>query len=214
MLQFTKDFEFIGDYSGPYAILSHTWEKDEKAGYDKIRQFCRLAAVDGFSHGWVDTCCIDKASSAELSEAINSMFRWYKHVTRCYVYLADVPDCQGAEINDVHVKWQKLSPVDHPFFRSRWFSRGWTLQELIAPFDLHFYSSTWTAVAAKKDIVYPLSRITGIGYHVLKNGDLSYVPVSERMRWASLRSTTRIEDTAYSLLGTFEVNLPLLYGEG
>ncbi|KAK0625085.1 heterokaryon incompatibility protein-domain-containing protein, partial [Bombardia bombarda] len=219
--------EFTGDYNGQYAILSHTWEEGEvslqdmllvakdvhltspeaqtviaKAGYRKIKEFARVAAADGFSHVWADTCCIDKTSSAELSEAINSMFRWYKNGARCYVYLADVPD--GWD-DGLEAAW---------LLSGRWFTRGWTLQELIAPADLVFYSSTWTLGPTKEDIITTISQITGIDVKTLATGDCSSISVADRMRWASMRATTRIEDMAYCLLGIFDVNMPMLYGEG
>ncbi|KAM7198365.1 HET domain containing protein [Rhypophila sp. PSN 637] len=218
--------EFPDDYSGPYAILSHTWEHGEisyqamqaaspaspwqgaaikkKPGYQKICNFARVAAADGFEYMWVDTCCIDKSSSAELSEAINSMFRWYKKATRCYVYLADVP-----------LENRVLKPHAGPLpgVWSRWYTRGWTLQELIAPKDLVFYYSDWSPAFKKATELKLLSKITGIPRSVLETGDCSSISVADKMRWAANRTTTRAEDMAYCLLGIFDVNMPLLYGE-
>ncbi|KAK3689198.1 hypothetical protein B0T22DRAFT_480415 [Podospora appendiculata] len=248
--------EFMGDYHGRYAILSHTWEKDEvsfqdmtliandqspdsdktktKAGYQKVAAFAKAAAADGFSRVWVDTCCIDKSSSAELSEAINSMFRWYSKASRCYVYLADVPDGWEASLPHAfehhdhggalltvdipaHLRrmpWPVRGAVDHSFYQSRWFTRGWTLQELLAPVDVVFYSSAWTRGPTKTDLIEHLGRITGIPHAALETGDCSAVSIADRMRWALARETTRVEDTAYCLLGIFDVNMPMLYGEG
>ena len=207
-----------------YAILSHTWESGEevqfdefrsrtargKKGWQKIEKTCQLAIEDGFDLAWVDTCCIDKKSSAELSEAINSMFPWYQWSGVCYVYLADFEvSCPRADLSC-----------------SRWFTRGWTLQELIAPTRVLFFDSMWKFIGRKNglgkesSLITELSLITGIEQGVLEcshdhlESALEEVPVARKMSWASERRTTRIEDMAYSLLGIFGINLPLLYGEG
>ncbi|KAI0447192.1 HET-domain-containing protein [Xylaria telfairii] len=224
--------EFIGDNIPPYAILSHTWGEDEvlfqdlsspghkkKLGYKKIRGCCEQAIRDDFDFVWVDTCCIDKRSSAELSEAINSMFRWYGEAKACYVYLADVdwPDNLGEPYST--------------FRNSKWFTRGWTLQELIAPVNLIFFDKKWkTIFNVDKDQVLIISKtgtdakvveeITGIKLwyrYSMQSVDeykLNKVPVATKLSWASQRHTTRIEDIAYCLLGLLDVNMPLLYGEG
>ena len=151
---------------------------------------------------WIDTCCIDKSSSAELSEAINSMFRWYEKAGVCYAYLSDVPALSLSE-----------SPYDEksPFRRSKWFTRGWTLQELLAPINVDFYDQSWSYVGSKGTKLDQLLReITGI-YDLL---EYSHACVAKKMSWASQRVTTRVEDMAYCLLGLFNVHMPLLYGEG
>ena len=141
-----RDFtfeEFFGEEVPPYAILSHTWGNEEisyqdmstgyasaKLGFFKIKGCCRRALSEGLDHVWIDTCCINKESAAELSEAINSMYRWYQRAAICYAYLADI---EGEVI------------TLHDLRRSRWFTRGWTLQELIAPREISFFSSTWRA---------------------------------------------------------------------
>ncbi|KAJ8128534.1 hypothetical protein O1611_g5099 [Lasiodiplodia mahajangana] len=223
--------EFIGDAIPPYAILSHTWGEDEvsfedlsdpehtkKLGHKKIEGCCQQAIVEGFEFVWVDTCCIDKRSSAELSEAINSMFEWYGKAVICYVYLIDVPYVED--------------PEDAYYLRdSKWFTRGWTLQELIAPPELKFFDAKWSMIfnVDKLGFHWELSRIygplikgiTGIegwhNYSFLRGPnirDLNSVPVATRLSWASRRKTTRVEDMAYSLLGLLNINMPLLYGEG
>jgi hypothetical protein len=200
-----------------YAILSHTWgsPSDEvtyaemlaverstdtiaKSGYDKIVKTCEIARTRyNLPFAWVDTCCINKASSAELSEAINSMYRWYKDAYVCFAYLSDVTD-------------SKLS-----FHQSRWFSRGWTLQELIAPKDLVFFDLNWEFRGTKKTMATHISMITGIPSQILDHTtELSEIPVAQRFSWASTRETTREEDCAYSLLGIFDINMGMLYGEG
>jgi hypothetical protein len=207
--------EFGGPVFPPYAILSHTWGDDEvsfqdiqseschtKAGYEKIQQCCKLAAEDGFEYAWVDTCCIDKMSSAELSEAINSMFRWYEHSEVCYVYLSDVPSEEDP---------QKAASA---FSRSRWFTRGWTLQEIIAPSNVIFYGRDWEEVGTKSTLLSTISEITGIHADVLAGGDLETFSIAQRMSWASTRDTSRMEDLAYCLMGLFSVHMPMIYGEG
>jgi heterokaryon incompatibility protein (HET) len=212
--------EHFDDKIPKYAILSHTWGDDEvtfgsingpnperKSGYKKIEYTCAQAKRDGLSYAWVDTCCIDKSSSSELSEAINSMFQWYKQSQLCYAYLVDVT----SEL------------FDRTFPRSRWFRRGWTLQELLAPHEVVFFDANWGRLGTRTDHRAQISRITGIDVHALNlHKDFRFGPdeglatfcVAKRMSWASNRETTRVEDTAYCLLGIFNVNLPLLYGEG
>ncbi|KAI5459657.1 heterokaryon incompatibility protein-domain-containing protein, partial [Mariannaea sp. PMI_226] len=210
--------DFTGSNIPPYAILSHTWgsaevsfkemRKDrqaaeQKAAFAKIRYCCSEAARDGLQYVWVDSCCIDKRSSAELSEAINAMFKWYKQAAVCYVYLVDVPTA-GSSSQQVNLS------------QSRWFTRGWTLQELLAPSRIKFFANDWTLLGVKAlPPQAALARITGIDWKVLVNPSaMAGVPVAQRMRWASKRQTTREEDVAYSLMGLFDVSMPILYGEG
>jgi hypothetical protein len=220
-LRITKD---LFDNIPPYAILSHTWEEDDeevtfediskgsgkdKAGYRKI-EFCRKqAARDGLHHFWVDSCCIDKSSSTELSEAINSMFRWYRRAARCYVYLTDVSADDCSQVNQpLQWKWE-------PAFRnSRWFTRGWTLQELIAPQNVDFFSREGQKLGCKRSLGRQIHEITGIPTQALHESSLSGFSVEERLSWAERRQTKREEDAAYSLLGIFDIHMPLIYGEG
>ena len=204
----------------PYAILSHRWGSDEilysdicngitplareKAGFSKLIQSCRVAASLGFAYIWIDTCCIDKSSSAELSDAINSMFTWYGRSAVCIAHLSD------ANRNDMRT-----------FATSEWFSRGWTLQELIAPSNLIFYDAQWKVIGTRADLLGLVCQRTGIDHGVFMSQDfdskkinLANRSVSTRMSWAAERRTTRVEDVAYSLLGIFDVHIPLLYGEG
>ncbi|RSL61463.1 hypothetical protein CEP54_006201 [Fusarium duplospermum] len=230
---------FAGDEIPEYAILSHRWETEEilfediqtdkwhqKKGAEKVKKACLQAYYDGFLYIWVDTCCINKSSSAELSEAINSMFNWYHRSQVCYAYLCDVPTMH--------------------FTQSEWFSRGWTLQELIAPKQLEFFDSQWRRIGNRLSLLDPIVNVTAIDRRVLNRGQhdrycpaqandsvsswycrcgwydssrtfhqlLSSFSVATRMSWASGRVTTRVEDQAYALLGLFNVNMPLLYGEG
>jgi hypothetical protein len=198
-----------------YAILSHTWGDDEvnfqdiissasfttKKGWGKIQKTCAFAQASRIRYAWVDTCCIDKTSSAELSEAINSMFHWYGRAKMCYVYLQDFSP--------------PLAMTTEPWLKDcRWFTRGWTLQELIAPRQITFYDKSWAYLGTKNQLCPHLSRITGIPAQVLQDpitlGDYS---AAAKMSWAAKRTTTRIEDMAYCLLGLFDINMPLLYGE-
>jgi len=175
-----------------------------KAGYTKIERCCDQAVGDGFEYVWIDTCCIDKSSSAELSEAINSMYMWYKNAKVCYAYLADVEPLLKTS----------LSPLAQ-FEKSRWFTRGWTLQELIAPAKVEFFAGNWSRFGTKAKLHSALSQVTGIDEGTLTGGrDLREVSIAKKMSWASKRVTTRTEDIAYCLLGIFGVNLPLLHGEG
>lgn len=197
-----------------YAILSHTWGNDEvlfhdlddpsvseRLGYTKIKWCCSVALSDGFEHVWIDTCCIDKTSSAELSYAINSMFNWYRDAQVCYVYLSDVPGDQDPQHEG------------SAFAQSRWFTRGWTLQELLAPLTIVFYSKDWIEIGTKSSLQEIISSVTGISEDILLGSNRDVVSVAKRMSWAAKRETTRVEDMAYSLMGLFGVNMPLLYGE-
>lgn len=205
--------EFPDDNIPKYAILSHRWQDDEvslqdmlsatavkKAGYIKLKLCCNQAVEDDLQYVWVDTCCIDKTSSAELSESINSMYRWYQNAAVCYAYLFDVG---GTRLSN-----------DSSFSKSVWFTRGWTLQELIAPLNVEFYNSAWDKLGTKESLIDTIAATTGIDVEALKGVDPEHFSVAKRMSWASKRTTTRAEDIAYSLLGLFGVNMPMLYGEG
>lgn len=302
-----------------YAILSHTWGDDEvlfqdvqpvtdttklKHGWKKIEYTCHQALKDGLKYAWVDTCCIDKSSSAELSEAINSMFAWYKESEVCYVYLADVgpgeerdeiretastsaaeerestfannaagvpcsqgnattqqgcepsrpigarehastsASCRaGAADSKASTKDETSSPPDFDdvaslsvgetdppstvsdndcnnvsfadhFKASRWFTRGWTLQELLAPKRIEFCSARWNLLGSLEDRATEVAAVTSIPRPALyREVPMTSYSVAQRMSWAANRITTRLEDQAYCLLGLFQVNMPLLYGE-
>jgi hypothetical protein len=215
----TKKFEEFVDEIPDYAILSHTWGKNEltfkdieRDGYISSRKIdgcCEKALKHRVGYVWVDTCCIDKCSSAELSEAINSMWNWYGESRVCYAYLSDVPP--GTDVYD----------KDSAFSRSRWFTRGWTLQELLSPKRVVFYDASWNLIGRKstdsadEGFAILLDRVTGIPHRALNRPwNLKSFSIAQRMSWAAHRTTTRVEDVAYSLLGLFEINMPLLYGEG
>ncbi|KAI1480322.1 HET-domain-containing protein [Daldinia eschscholtzii] len=205
--------EFFTEKAPPYAILSHTWGDAEvtfqeweraavddtvksKEGYTKILGACRRAQADGLQYLWCDTNCIDKSSSAELSEAINSMFAWYRNSAVCYAYLYDVE-------------------AEDTFAQSRWFTRGWTLQELLAPSKVLFFYRYWAFHGDRNELAEVISGITRIHVSALRDRSTIYnYSIAQRMSWAANRQTTRVEDIAYCLLGIFDINMPLLYGEG
>lgn len=228
-----QTFEFKSyeeDAAPKYAILSHTWGDDEvtykdmrkyreqaklKAGYEEIKRCAELAIGENLKYFWIDTCCIDKSSSAELSEAINSMFRWYQNAAICFVYLADVQPTLlwGNPYQDASL-YLARDVCAVGFKDSRWFTRGWTLQELVAPKFLVFYSRGWVRIGTKQDLRPEITARTLIPYEVLATVGFDHTSMAQRMSWASSRTTSRKEDMAYCLLGLFEVNMPLLYGEG
>ena len=168
----------------------------QKAGYVKIKLCGTQAAKDGLKYFWVDTCCINKKDAVELSEAINSMFRWYREASKCYVYLADV------------------SGTNSSVSKSKWFTRGWTLQELIAPASVEFFSSDARRLGDKRSLEAQIASTTRIPVEALRGHTLSQFNVAERMSWAEHRNTKKSEDQAYCLLGIFDVFMPLIYGEG
>ncbi|KAI0325313.1 HET-domain-containing protein, partial [Cubamyces sp. BRFM 1775] len=215
-----------------YAILSHVWSDHEQKsrqsrfakGQDgrkrggplaramglvrhppspKLKGACKKAREDGFRWLWTDTDCIDTSNSAELSEAINSMFVWYRDAAMCYAYLHDVPSGE-----DPH-------RPQSSFRRSRWFKRTWTLQELIAPASIIFLSTNWQPIGAKRNLADLIESITGIDRLVLTHKrPLEDISIACRMSWAASREARREEDRAYSLMGIFGVHLSTIYGEG
>jgi hypothetical protein len=243
---------FIGKRIPSYAIISHTWGREEvsyaeyllgearclgKKGYDKILAACRWASSEGFEYVWIDTCCIDKSSSAELSEAINSMYNWYRNAKVCGAYLSDVrslvpepgdenltiiPD-QAADdeittsSSDVTVyRRRSLGEyrVRDVFAGSKWWTRGWTLQEFLAPGVVIFLASDWTEIGTRTSLRKIIPTICGVHEDALEGEKWRDFSVAQKMSWASQRNTTRLEDRAYCLMGLFDVNMPLLYGEG
>jgi hypothetical protein len=222
-LAFTKNL--VGrDEIPSYAILSHTWGEDtdeitfddvrngtgkNKPGYRKVQLCGEQARKDGLGYFWVDTCCINKADNTELSEAVTSMFRWYSNATRCYVYLSDV---LSSAFNANEESGTRLWESD--FRNSRWFKRGWTLQELLAPSSVEFFSKKWKRLGDKNSLRRQIQVITKIADSALQQTPLSQFSVDERLSWMEDRQTKLDEDRAYSLLGIFDVSMPLIYGEG
>jgi hypothetical protein len=214
---------FIPGHIPDYVILSHRWctpNSEEctfedisktpisnpdspartKHGFSKIRGACDLAFRDNYQWIWIDSCCIDKSSSAELQEAINSMWNYYANSNICYVYMVDVLDSEPGR--------------DQRFRQSEWFTRGWTLQELIAPVCVEFYARNWLMIGTKFERYKEIADITGIDRELLvRTQDADSFSASERLSWAAHRQVTREEDVAYSLLGLFDVNMPLIYRE-
>ncbi|KAI0439418.1 kinase-like domain-containing protein [Xylaria telfairii] len=209
--------EFLPEGSPPYTILSHTWGPEEvtfqdfyrggftkRLGFRKLQGLCDQTRRDGYRFTWIDTCCIDKSSTAELSEAINLMYRWYANAGVCYVYLSDVHYAQEEGID-----------LTNAIRHSRWFTRGWTLQELIAPSVVTFFDTSWNLIGTKNSLLNAISDITAIPKSCLsRERALSDFSVAVRFSWASRRLCTRREDIAYSLMGIFDVNMSLIYGEG
>ena len=200
-----------------YVTLSHRWgnsepllrdiegrvvyDLDPTDGLSKLQSFCLESCRHGYLWAWSDTCCIDKESSAELQEAIGSMFSWYRESALTIVHLADV---SGTET----------------LISSVWFKRGWTLQELLAPRCLLFFTRDWSLYRGissnhKEDttILGELEQATGIKSRHLTDFYPSVEDARSRLQWASTRFTTRPEDISYSLFGVFGLHIPVLYGE-
>lgn len=222
--EFSLTKNLVGDEIPRYAILSHTWGADteevtfqdlidgtgkDKPGYDKIRFCGEQAGRDGLQSFWIDTCCIDKSNNADLSEAINSMFRWYQNAAKCYVYLTDV----SRPALDANAK-SGQPPWESAFRKSRWFTRGWTLQELLASASVEFFSKEGGKLGNKESLERCIADITGIPVNAFRGSPLSDFSITERLSWQAGRETKREEDKAYSLLGIFDVSMPLIYGEG
>ncbi|THU84767.1 HET-domain-containing protein [Dendrothele bispora CBS 962.96] len=210
--------EFFADVP-EYAILSHTWTGEEvtfqdiqndrrksdwkKTGWQKVKGACAEARKYRWEWIWIDSCCIDKSSSAELSENINSMYRLYENAAVCYVYL-----CDASSEEDPRDSGSR-------FWESRWFTRGWTLQELIAPSaSVIFLDHSWKKIGTRYSLRDVISTITSIPVGLLKDGDLTKYSIAQKMSWAAFRKTTRPEDRAYSLMGLFDICMPPIYGEG
>ncbi|KAI6019200.1 heterokaryon incompatibility protein-domain-containing protein [Pisolithus marmoratus] len=233
--------KIFGEFYGPdldekeYAILSHCWgvarQGDKVVSFQEMEKFvamserkrteirgrtgykiintCRRARKDGLNWVWIDTCCINKESSSELSEAINSMYKWYANAELCYAYLHDT----------VGNSWTSRRGSMAP---PKWFSRGWTLHELIAPKVVQFFDQEWERTGDKAELADVLSRITQIPWQVLKEGlqkassvyNFPRPGVAQIFSWAANRTTSREEDRAYSLLGLLGVHMPMLYGAG
>lgn len=214
---------FDDEHPPPYAILSHTWTEGQevtynelvasggknKTGYDKLWFCAEQAATDGYQHCWIDTCCINKVDPVELSIAINSMYRWYQRAAKCYVYLSDVSiPVEVVNAQAFQIAWEEA------FLRSRWFTRGWTLQELLAPPHVEFFSKEGRLLGSRISLEQEIHQVTTIPVNVLRGQDVAEHSIEERMRWAATRTTTLREDRVYCLLGIFRVFLPLIYGEG
>jgi len=200
-----------------YAILSHRWKEQEMSfhdmknrtpementqGFKKIKRCCEEAASVGFDYIWIDTCCIDKTDQVELTEALNSMFQWYRSAQVCYSYLWDVDSREDPRAKS------------STFRKSDWFKRGWTLQELLAPQYVTFYDAEWREIGTKSSLQEVITEISGIPSQVLLMNHGGEISIAQRMSWAARRETAKEEDKAYCLLGLFGVSMPMVYGEG
>ncbi|XP_014551505.1 hypothetical protein COCVIDRAFT_112750 [Bipolaris victoriae FI3] len=215
--------DFRGKRIPPYAILSHRWGdseiliedisnrnyKEKEEGYRKLRFCAEQAAQDGLQYFWIDTCCIDRWNNNERSKAINSMFQWYKNALRCYVFLSDVSASTSTSTGSILCRDWNVS-----LRRSKWFTRGWTLQELIAPASVEFFSCEGQRIGDKTSLDQLLHSITSIPLAALRNCPLNQFTIDERIRWVSGRETTETEDMVYCLLGLLGVSMPATYGEG
>ncbi|KAI1385003.1 HET-domain-containing protein [Hypoxylon trugodes] len=209
----------------PYAILSHTWGTEEvlfhelqggraavehRAGWTKTTSFCATALECGFAYAWMDTCCIDKRNSADLSEAINSMNKYYYDAAVCFIHLEDV-QVVAQSMGTLATREQLIAGV----CASRWLTRGWTLQELVTPCQRRFFAADWSEIDGGVDLLDAIAKSTEISRALLEDRDQVFgFCVGERIKWIAKRQTTREEDMAYSLMGLCKVNMPVLYGEG
>lgn len=203
-----------------YAVFSHTWEKGEvlmrdlqdplvheKRGFEKIRKCCQLAHSDRIQWVWLDTCCLDDGlnknrwDNEELSESINSMYSWFENAIVCYTYLSDVSSLKDSMLRELQ--------------SSRYFTRKWTLQELVAPKEVIFFAKDWESIGTRSSLHTTIAEATGIPSAVLRLEKLpKQCHVSERMGWAANRIAKEVEDEAYSLMGLFDIRMPIRYGEG
>ena len=225
--------EFSGREVEPYAILSHCWShsrgqeeptyqqvlsksyRAESPGWWKVTECCRIARSRGLQWTWIDTVCINKLSSAELSETINCMYTWYQRSVECYVLLDDIPVLNDRNTSQREGILRTTGLLPDGFSLSRWFTRGWTLQELLAPASVRFYDRNGDFIGTRSEMATSISYATGIHpLYLRKAKSIEDASVAQRMSWASRRKTTRTEDTAYALMGLFGVSMPLLYGEG
>lgn len=204
----------------PYVILSHRWDEreisflemetidehhelKESKSFDKIKNCCKQAAEVGFEYAWIDTCCINKTDDAELAEALSSMYNWYRGSQVCYAYLSDVLSSENPESEG------------SSFRKSRWFTRGWTLQELLAPLHVTFFGADWTEIGTKSSLRAVITELTRIDHRTLLVNVTENISVAQRMSWAADRETAVPEDRAYSLMGLFGItNMRMRYGEG
>ncbi len=221
---FHLSHQFLNDDLPPYAILSHTWGKESeevifedmvsgsgqvKVGYQKLRFCGDQAKKDGLRYFWVDSCCIKKSSDSELSESINCMFHWYQRAAKCYVYLWDVSITKRKRGDEkAQDTWEQA------FQQSRWFTRGWTLQELLAPASVEFFSKEGSRLGDKQSLEQRIHEITRIPVLALRGPVLSQFSADQKLDWAKNRKTTREEDWAYSLLGICGISMSVIYGEG
>ncbi|KAG1883505.1 hypothetical protein F4604DRAFT_1677808 [Suillus subluteus] len=212
--------EVVAKYFG-WVMLSHRWERKEpllcdiqgRDIYDldpvgtvvKLQRFCQVARAAGHRWAWSDTCCIDQNNNVELGESVNSMFIWYHYSALTIVYLSDV------------LPWSKSGALAN----SIWNTRGWTVQEFLAPRIVLFYRVDWTLYLDDRSrnhkesvsIMREMERSTGINARALIDFRPGTRDTREKLRWASNRYTTREEDIAYSLFGIFDIKLPVIYGE-
>lgn len=208
-----------------YAVLSHTWSRNQedevtfhdivlgegrrKVGYEKLRFCGRQAKQDGLDFFWIDTCCIDKTDIEELQTSVSLMYQTYERAEKCYALLSDVSMGFVEEGEALASRdWESS------FAQSRWFTRGWTLQELLAPHSVEFYSQEGIYIGSKHTLTKQLNTISGISIQALQGQELDTFDIDERLSWAKSRETTMEEDMAYCLFGIFGISMKIDYGEG
>ncbi|THU97093.1 HET-domain-containing protein, partial [Dendrothele bispora CBS 962.96] len=199
-----------------YAIISHTWDTKEltfqkirnletaklHAGWKKVEGACTLARGFGSNWIWIDTCCINKENGSEFSEALNSMYMCYSNSDVCYAYLSDASNMEDP------------SDPKSRFRRSKWFQRGWTLQELLTPPNVVFMDKDWKEIGTRYSLRDAISVITTIPVEVFEGREIETFSVAQRMSWAAFRKTLKPEDQAYPLMGIFGVHMTPIYSEG
>lgn len=206
-----------------YAVLSRTWSEDpsDEISFQDIQignitnrkaffklHFCGTQALqDGLVYFWIDTCCIDKSNEIEEKSTVSLMWQIYEAAAICYTLLSDVSA-------DTTTDGLRSGGWEETMCTSRWFTRGWTLQELLAPQVVEFYSLEGLNLGDKSTLKEHIHRVTGISLGALEGQELGNFTVEERLSWADRRKTTRGEDWSYSLFGIFGVSMEIKYGEG
>ena len=187
-------------------LVDSVWKLDKSPLNEKLRQFCQTAREDGYRWAWSDTCCIDKGTSAILSQSLTSMYSWYEEAAETLVYLADV------------LSSSQLGALT----KSRWMTRAWTLQELLASKIIRFYDREWkpylndmhTNHKESPAIKQELAHAMGVGPETITYFRPEHLGVREKLRLASTRNATVEEDIAYSLIGIFSSDITPRYGLG
>lgn len=218
---------YRGEMLAALENLSKEYASLKTLGYQKVKEMAKLGDAQSLGWGeecewfWIDTCCIDKTNSAELAEALNSMSTYYANAIHCIAYMADVTAASTfsalERTGQFYEFWE--------FETSHWFTRGWTLQELLFPTKVVFFNRHWKRIGYRDSppTAKVIERATGIPLVLLNRPDKESLqrtfarhdfPVAQKISWAAQRRTTRAEDAAYCLLGIFGVNMPLVYGEG
>jgi heterokaryon incompatibility protein (HET) len=226
----TLDLRKFNQHPPRYAILSHRWIDEQeiclqdwevyvanqdplssqikcKSGFIKIQNACIQAQKRGFEWLWADTVCIDKRDNSEVTKSVNLMFSWYQSASVCFAYMHEVSN------NNQRLKWTEDNAVVRK--TPEWFTRGWTLQELLAPKKLLLSDQDWNCIGDRENCAQVITKFTGIPLSALCGKDIQSYSYADRLAWAKGRQTTEPEDRVYSLLGLLGVSLPAVgYGIG